>query len=301
MPRVRKRVTNRGVPLNILEGASDVIRDEGRTVRAVAKDFAICHTTLFRFNKRRERLTGEGSDKLPRAGYWTSRKVFSEDQERSIREYLKRAADLYYGLNPKRVHFKPHFIRDGPPGCIGTANASGWMQEADFLVYLKHFQFHTKSSSESKVLLNLDTPRTCLWKASTSAAAKALSFYPPTNGQAGCTGIWPFNREIFQECEFAPSLVTDRPLPPSAVPPPTGPPPLTGPPSFCACPLRPSSSEMGTEDFSPEAIRSHPKAGAIKKCAKGRKRCSIAILTDTHLLEIQGSMAAVLDVQVLGT
>ena len=79
MPRVRKRVTNRGVPLNILERASDLIRDEGRTVRAVAKDFAICHTTLFRFHKKREKLTAEGSNKLPRAGYWTSRKVFSED------------------------------------------------------------------------------------------------------------------------------------------------------------------------------------------------------------------------------
>ena len=101
MPRVRKRVTNRGVPLNILEQASNIIRDEGRRVTAVAKDFAICHTTLFRFHKKR--FTAEGSNKLPRAGYWTSRKVFSEDQEKNLREYLKRAAGLYYGLNPKEV------------------------------------------------------------------------------------------------------------------------------------------------------------------------------------------------------
>ena len=96
-------MTNRGVPLDILERASDVIRDEGRKVRAVAKDFGICHTTLFRFNKKREKLTAEGSDMLPRAGYWTTRKVFSEDQERSLTAYIKRAADLYYGLNPKEV------------------------------------------------------------------------------------------------------------------------------------------------------------------------------------------------------
>uniref|UniRef100_A0A8C4SPQ0 HTH CENPB-type domain-containing protein n=1 Tax=Erpetoichthys calabaricus TaxID=27687 RepID=A0A8C4SPQ0_ERPCA len=103
MPRVRKRVTNRGVPLEILEQASNVIRNEGRTVRAVAKDFSICHTTLFRFHKKREKLASEGSDKLPRAGYWTIRRVFSEDQERSLKQYLQRAADLDYGLSPKEV------------------------------------------------------------------------------------------------------------------------------------------------------------------------------------------------------
>ncbi|KAL2083799.1 hypothetical protein ACEWY4_021572 [Coilia grayii] len=55
-----------------------------------------------------------------------------------------------------RVHFKSHFIHNGPTGCIGTANRTGWMQEADFIVYLKHFQLHTRSSLESKVLLILD-------------------------------------------------------------------------------------------------------------------------------------------------
>ena len=35
----------------------------------------------------------------------------------------------------------------------------------------------------------------------------------PTNIQAGfrCTGIWAYNPDIFQECDFAPSLVTNRP------------------------------------------------------------------------------------------
>ncbi|CAM4578101.1 unnamed protein product [Leuciscus chuanchicus] len=181
-----------------------------------------------------------------------------------------------------RVHFKPQaFIMDGPPGCIGTANASGWMQEADFLVYLKHFQFHTKSSSESKVILILDNHPSHL-------SVEGINF-------CRSHGIVLLYREIFQECEFALFLVTDCPLPPSAVPHPTGPPstvppptepppavpipkglpPLTeppsavpppkGPPSFCASPSRPLTSGMGTEDFSPEAIRPHPKAGARRK------------------------------------
>ncbi|CAM4575953.1 unnamed protein product [Leuciscus chuanchicus] len=214
MPRVRKRVTNRGVPLNILERASDVIRDEGRTVRAVAKDFAICHTTLFRFNKKREKLTGEGSDTLPRAGYWTSRKVFSEDQERSLREYLKRAADLYYWLDPKEV---------------------------------RKFAFQLASRYNCN--------------------------FPPKWSETSMAGVDWFTGFLKRH----PSLSIRRPR--ATVPPPTG------PPSFCASPSRPSTSGTGTDDLSPEAIRPHPKAGARNKCAKGRRRRSTAILTDTPVKE----------------
>ncbi|KAK7171404.1 hypothetical protein R3I93_003875 [Phoxinus phoxinus] len=291
MPRVRKRVSDRGVPLHILERASNLIKDEGRSVRAVAREFAICHTTLYRFHKKRGRLQAEGH-KLPSVGYWSSRRMFTDEQEKTVRQYLQKAADLYFGLCPKevrrfayqlathygckfpeqwretskagadwfsgfmkrnpslsirrpqatslprassfnqvnvgkffdnlskvlekhkfspqniwnvdetgvttvqtpdrivarrgekqvgaltsaergtlvtmvcagnaigntippmfifpRVHFKSHFI------CIGTANRTGWMQEADFIVYLKHFQLHTRSSPECKVLLILD-------------------------------------------------------------------------------------------------------------------------------------------------
>ncbi len=55
-----------------------------------------------------------------------------------------------------RVNFKDHFIRDGPPGCIGAANKSGWMMEDHFLQFLKHFHHHTRASLDAKVLLILD-------------------------------------------------------------------------------------------------------------------------------------------------
>lgn len=35
----------------------------------------------------------------------------------------------------------------------GSGNASGWMQEEDFLLFLNHFAKHTKVSIEKKVLL----------------------------------------------------------------------------------------------------------------------------------------------------
>ena len=37
----------------------------------------------------------------------------------------------------------------------------------------------------------------------------------PRNIQAGfeVTGVWPFNPEVFQDCDFDPSAVTNRPNP----------------------------------------------------------------------------------------
>ena len=60
MPRERKRVSERGVLLSILKKASDVLK-EGTSVRAVAKDYDIRHTTLFRFHKKRMHLENQGS------------------------------------------------------------------------------------------------------------------------------------------------------------------------------------------------------------------------------------------------
>lgn len=100
MPRERKRRTDRGVPLPVLTLAADAVNNEGRTVRSVAKDFGICHTTLYRFIVKTEKL-GPGEE--VKAGYWTPRRVFSDEQEKSLAEYIKTAADLFYGLSTKEV------------------------------------------------------------------------------------------------------------------------------------------------------------------------------------------------------
>lgn len=178
-----------------------------------------------------------------------------------------------------RLRYKDHFIRDGPVGCIGAGNASGWMQEDEFLIYLNHFQKHTNASIESKVLLLLDNHQShisirCLdfckengivvlsfpphcshklqpldrsvfgpFKKAVNSSCDAwmrnnpgktmviydipsivklalpLALTQP-NIVAGfvCTGICPFNRDIFTELDFAPSYVTDRPASDNATP-----------------------------------------------------------------------------------
>lgn len=47
-----------------------------------------------------------------------------------------------------RKKFKPHFIRDGPAGCSGDANPSGWMVEENFIKYAEHFVAHVRCSKE---------------------------------------------------------------------------------------------------------------------------------------------------------
>lgn len=55
-----------------------------------------------------------------------------------------------------RVHFKEHFLRDGPIGCTGDANPSGWMMETNFLKFAKHFVHHVRCSNSNPCLLILD-------------------------------------------------------------------------------------------------------------------------------------------------
>ena len=55
-----------------------------------------------------------------------------------------------------RVHYKEHFVRGGPPGCLGLAHPSGWMTDLNFLEVLKHIVKHTRCTTEKPILLILD-------------------------------------------------------------------------------------------------------------------------------------------------
>lgn len=55
-----------------------------------------------------------------------------------------------------RVKFHQHFLRDGPTGCDGDANPSGWMMEQNFVKFTKHFVSYARCSEKRPSLLLLD-------------------------------------------------------------------------------------------------------------------------------------------------
>lgn len=55
-----------------------------------------------------------------------------------------------------RKRYHSHFVRDGPTGCIGSGNQSGWMTASEFIEFIKHFALHVRPTKENPVLLLLD-------------------------------------------------------------------------------------------------------------------------------------------------
>lgn len=89
MPRKWKHKSDSSVPTDILRKAAVEVRK--------ANDHSICHVTLSRYCKASQKPREEGSSAQPNVGY-RSQRVLSDAQEEILNEYLKEAADLYYGL-----------------------------------------------------------------------------------------------------------------------------------------------------------------------------------------------------------
>nr|XP_047124214.1 uncharacterized protein LOC124806949 [Hydra vulgaris] len=172
-----------------------------------------------------------------------------------------------------RCRMKPELLDAAPPGSIGVAHPSGWMQTDLFLKWFEHFVYHSHSCADSPVLLILDGHKThtlnldvinlarekcvsllCLpshcshrlqpldvslmkplstyytqevekWllvhpgrivttlqlpALFREAYLRAASALTAVNGFRK-TGIWPINRDVFQDADFAASLPTDIP------------------------------------------------------------------------------------------
>lgn len=100
--RNRQRTTERGVSRELLEiAARDVER--GLSIRGVAKSYSISKTSLARYVQKRRDLKEAGKRELPDVGYARPGQVFSQVQERELRDYLLKAAAIFYGLSPKQV------------------------------------------------------------------------------------------------------------------------------------------------------------------------------------------------------
>ncbi|XP_065642267.1 uncharacterized protein LOC136073906 [Hydra vulgaris] len=50
-----------------------------------------------------------------------------------------------------RVKFHDYMIKENPPGCVGFANPSGWMNSDIFIEWIKHFVRYSNCSHDSPV------------------------------------------------------------------------------------------------------------------------------------------------------
>jgi len=58
------------------------------------------------------------------------------------------------------VNFRDIFLKNGPPGCAGAAQPTGWMVEETFKAWFCHFLNHVHPSADDPLLLILDNHET---------------------------------------------------------------------------------------------------------------------------------------------
>ena len=98
MVRKYKRRTEREkfTAADLQDAARKGNEDKG-SIRSVAKEAGICHVTLNRYIKKH----GDGIPSSIPSYNTESKQVFSEAQESELESYIKKAADIYFGLSPK--------------------------------------------------------------------------------------------------------------------------------------------------------------------------------------------------------
>lgn len=92
------RKTARGqASLEEMHCAADLVIQNGQSIRSVAKALGICRVSLNRFIQRRN------TDPNTTFGYRSARRVFNDEEETALNEYLTQSAQIYFGLTPKEV------------------------------------------------------------------------------------------------------------------------------------------------------------------------------------------------------
>jgi hypothetical protein len=82
---------------DILSVVKRVVDDDAK-VRAVAVESEIDRMTLTRYIKK-----FQNGELQPHFGYWGNRRVFTEEEEIVLSEYLQTSSKMYFGLTPNEV------------------------------------------------------------------------------------------------------------------------------------------------------------------------------------------------------
>ena len=104
MPRTQVRKTTRGlIDTSVYQIAAEEVVNDNLSVRAGANKHNLCHVTLYRYIKKKEKYDNDGNTSLPRVGYHSVKRVFTDEKEQVIGDYVIKASTLFYGLSPKDI------------------------------------------------------------------------------------------------------------------------------------------------------------------------------------------------------
>lgn len=104
MPRKYKRKTTRAnISKDIMIRAAKEVLLNNRTKVSVSKDFEIPLRTFERFCSKITLEEIERGEVTVNVGYVQPGQVLSNDQEKQLDSYVKKAADIYFGLTPRRI------------------------------------------------------------------------------------------------------------------------------------------------------------------------------------------------------
>lgn len=105
--RTYERKTERAnTPKDVIERACQQVIFDEKSINSTAREFDIPYKTLHRHvEKMRKKLQSNPDLRrfemtLESVGYTKNRQIFTDQEELALEDYLKRAADIYYGLTP---------------------------------------------------------------------------------------------------------------------------------------------------------------------------------------------------------
>lgn len=140
-----KRTTDRGhASLDQMKLATDAVLTRGLSIRKAAKDFDINYRTLTRYVKVK-RSTGD----ITRFGYNNNRKVFSDELEVLLVEYIKFGAKIYHAIAEVTIRKQSCVRQLNPP----QKPKAGINLNTKFLKSVRQFQIdstNTESQSEEQ-------------------------------------------------------------------------------------------------------------------------------------------------------
>ncbi|KAJ8963741.1 hypothetical protein NQ314_005410 [Rhamnusium bicolor] len=212
MPRTRIHKTDRSSKdTSLYKRAYDQIVTHHLSIRAAAKEYGLSHVSLIRYKRKREAANTDHSKAIVSMG------VMDREHFEAKDIYNLDETGITTVQKPDRIVAKRGMRQVGAErGTFVTVtiavNAIGNSTPPMFIFPRLRYQDQ----------FNRDGPVGCIGAGNASILKIALPLaLTQTNIQAGfrCTGIFPFNRNIFTQLDFAPSSITDRPMPPPNTPP----------------------------------------------------------------------------------